>query len=69
MTKIPARSQNKLSAVPPLALSFSPFHNTWLRPQLVAEIKFAEWTTAGILRHAEFAALRDDKDPKEVLRE
>jgi len=42
---------------------------TWLRPQLVAEIKFAEWTTAGILRHAEFVGLRDDKDSTEVLRE
>jgi len=42
---------------------------TWLRPEAVAEIKFAEWTTGGVLRHAEFVALRDDTDPKEVLRE
>ena len=41
----------------------------WLRPKTVAEIKFAEWTTGGILRHAEFVTLRDDKDPKEVVRE
>jgi bifunctional non-homologous end joining protein LigD len=32
---------------------------TWLRPEIEAEIKFAEWTTAGILRHAEFVALRE----------
>ena len=31
---------------------------TWLRPDLEAEIKFAEWTTSGPLRHAEFVALR-----------
>lgn len=41
----------------------------WLRPETVAKIKFAEWTTGAILRHAEFVALRDDKSPTEVLRE
>ena len=41
----------------------------WLKPKAVAEIKFAEWTTGGVLRHAEFVALREDKDPKEVSRE
>jgi ATP-dependent DNA ligase len=30
---------------------------TWLRPEIEAEIKFAEWTTASVLRHAEFVAL------------
>ena len=29
----------------------------WLRPTLEAEIKFAEWTTSGLLRHAEFVTL------------
>jgi ATP dependent DNA ligase C terminal region len=41
----------------------------WLRPKTVAEIKFAEWTTSGFLRHGEFVALRDDIDPKQVMRE
>ena len=41
----------------------------WLQPETVAEIKFAEWTTGGVLRHAEFVALRDDKEPKEVMRD
>jgi len=41
----------------------------WLRPETVAEIKFAEWTHGSVLRHAEFVALRDDKAPKEVIRE
>lgn len=40
----------------------------WLRPEMVAEIKFAEWTTGGVLRHPEFVTLRDDKDPKEIMR-
>jgi bifunctional non-homologous end joining protein LigD len=41
----------------------------WLRPEAVAEIKFAEWTTGSVLRHPEFVTLRDDKTPKEVMRE
>jgi DNA ligase D-like protein (predicted ligase) len=41
----------------------------WLRPETVAEIKFAEWTTGGVLRHAEFVTLRDDKNPREIVRD
>ncbi|HZQ53348.1 MAG TPA: non-homologous end-joining DNA ligase [Bryobacteraceae bacterium] len=41
----------------------------WLRPKLVAQIEFTNWTSANNLRHAKFIALRDDKDPKEVVRE
>jgi bifunctional non-homologous end joining protein LigD len=41
----------------------------WLRPETVAEIKFAEWTSAALLRHAEFVTLRDDKSPDEIIRE
>jgi bifunctional non-homologous end joining protein LigD len=41
----------------------------WLRPEIVAEIKFAEWTTAALLRHPEFVTLRDDKSPNDVTRE
>jgi bifunctional non-homologous end joining protein LigD len=31
----------------------------WLRPEIEAEIKFAEWTSARLRRHAEFVALRE----------
>ena len=41
----------------------------WLRPKLVAQIEFVEWTDADHLRHARFIALRDDKDATEVTRE
>jgi ATP-dependent DNA ligase len=41
----------------------------WLKPRLVAEIDFADWTDANHLRHSRFVGLRDDKDPKEVVRE
>jgi bifunctional non-homologous end joining protein LigD len=56
-----------------------PFHGevealrkvTWVKPELIAEIEFAEWTEGAIggsgpkLRAPVFLALRDDKDPKE----
>ncbi len=41
----------------------------WTRPELVAQIGFAEWTTDGRLRQARFLGLRDDKAPDEVVRE
>ncbi|HET6549216.1 MAG TPA: non-homologous end-joining DNA ligase [Solirubrobacter sp.] len=42
---------------------------TWVEPSLVAQIGFAEWTRAGRLRHPRFLGLRDDKSPREVVRE
>ena len=42
---------------------------TWVEPELVAQLGFAEWTTAGRLRHPRFLGLRDDKDPRSVVRE
>ena len=41
----------------------------WVRPKLVAQIEFLEWTGADHLRHASFVALRDDKDPRGVVKE
>lgn len=41
----------------------------WLRPKLLAQVQFTEWTSYGLLRHATFLALRDDKNPHEVVRE
>jgi bifunctional non-homologous end joining protein LigD len=42
---------------------------TWLRPQLVAQIKFAEWTEEGLLRQPVFLGLRTDKPARQVRRE
>jgi DNA ligase D-like protein (predicted ligase) len=42
---------------------------TWTKPQLVAQIRFTEWTAEGRLRHAAYLGLRDDKSPKDVGRE
>jgi len=41
----------------------------WVRPELVAEIQFLEWTGAGHLRHTKFLGLRDDKDPAKIVKE
>ena len=41
----------------------------WLNPKLVAQVSFTEWTHGGLLRHATFLGLRDDKDPKEIVKE
>ena len=41
----------------------------WTRPELVAQIGFAEWTNDGRLRQPRFLGLRDDKFPADVVRE
>ncbi|MFJ9037010.1 non-homologous end-joining DNA ligase [Streptomyces sp. NPDC102406] len=41
----------------------------WVRPQLVVQIDFAEWTRDGMLRHPRYQGLRDDKNPADVVRE
>jgi DNA ligase D-like protein (predicted ligase) len=42
---------------------------TWVRPDLVAQLGFTEWTSAGRLRHPRFLGLREDKPAREVVRE
>ena len=42
---------------------------TWLKPRLVAQIEFLEWTGENHLRHAKFVGLREDKKAKDVHRE
>src|SRR3989442_3412951 len=42
---------------------------TWVKPVLLAEVKFAEWTRDGVMRQPVFLGLRDDIDPREVRRE
>ena len=41
----------------------------WAVPKYVAEMKFNEWTSSGMLRQPIFLGLRDDKDPRSVVRE
>jgi len=41
----------------------------WVRPELVAQIEFLEWTESDHLRHSKFAGLREDKDARSVVKE
>ena len=41
----------------------------WVKPKLVAQVGFTEWTSDGKLRHPRFLGLRDDKEPAKVVRE
>lgn len=41
----------------------------WLRPETVAQVEFLEWTEGDRLRHSKFVGLRDDKDPRQVVKE
>jgi DNA ligase D-like protein (predicted ligase) len=41
----------------------------WVTPQLVAQVRFVEWTADGHLRHAAFLGLRSDKPPRQITRE
>jgi bifunctional non-homologous end joining protein LigD len=60
-----------------IEISRSPFTTTpatnerahWAAPKYVAEVKFNEWTSSGALRQPIFLGLRDDKDPRTVVRE
>jgi len=55
--------QCPFAAMPPLNAP-----TTWVRPELVAEVKFTQWTQDGYLRTPVFMRLREDKAPTEVQR-
>jgi bifunctional non-homologous end joining protein LigD len=59
-----------------LATDKDPFHERprsvkghWVRPKLIAEVAFTEWTGDGRIRHPVFHGLRADKDPQAITRE
>src|SRR5215469_13270195 len=41
----------------------------WLRPEAVVQVEFLEWTGADRLRHSKFVGLREDKNPRGVVKE
>jgi bifunctional non-homologous end joining protein LigD len=41
----------------------------WVRPEIVVQVAFIEWTAYGKLRHSRLVGLREDKSPREVVRE
>ncbi|HWM17917.1 MAG TPA: non-homologous end-joining DNA ligase, partial [Microbacterium sp.] len=58
-------SENPLVGVP----SLDARGVQWLRPELVGEVEFGEFTPGGILRHSRWRGLRPDKAPGDVVRE
>ncbi len=54
-------------AEPPSERSRTKVH--WVRPELVAECTFSEWTSEGIVRQASFISLRGDKPAREIVHE
>jgi bifunctional non-homologous end joining protein LigD len=54
-------------STPPLAMPVRLPHVTWVKPVLVAEVRFTEWTSEGILRHPAFLGLREDKPATDVV--
>jgi bifunctional non-homologous end joining protein LigD len=72
--KLVTMLQQKLG---PLARPTSPFNDAtdgdrgaqWVKPELVAEVSFAAWTTGGRLRQPVFLGLREDKSAKMIRRE
>ena len=41
----------------------------WVEPRLIAQVDYHGWTSDGLLWHASFRGLRDDKDVREIVRE
>ena len=39
----------------------------WLKPELICEVKFTEWTNSGVMRHPVYKGLRKDKNPQEIV--
>jgi len=71
-----AKRERLERALAPLRRDHSPFAKTpklpqpqWVEPELVVEVAFHEWTTAGVLRAPRYKGLRDDKPAAEVVRE
>jgi bifunctional non-homologous end joining protein LigD len=54
---------------PPVGDSWLRRNAHWVRPELVAEVAFAEWTNDGRVRHPSMQGIREDKDAKTVMRE
>jgi len=71
--------QELMNLLSPLRCETSPFAEqlprpvaaraVFVRPTVVADVEFGDWTADGRLRHPSFKGVRSDKDPREVVRE
>ena len=72
-----ATLQDMARRLKPLARQTCPFTEKpktnepshWVKPEVVVEVRFNEWTSDGVLRQPIFLGVRTDKDPKEIRRE
>jgi bifunctional non-homologous end joining protein LigD len=63
------RIEQKVSPFTPPPAGALGRHAHWVKPDLVCEVVFTEWTSDGKIRHPSFQGLRADKTPKDVSRE
>lgn len=69
VSKSPFRTQPDVNKTNPFRYESLKAVATWLKPELICEVSFAEMTTDGLMRHPSFEGMRSDKDPEEVLLE
>jgi bifunctional non-homologous end joining protein LigD len=74
-TKTLIKLRRQLDALPQVPRPFTVLPPTivartahWVEPRLAAEVRYAEWTSDGSLRHPAFLGLREDKAVREVAR-
>lgn len=63
------RMEQKVSPFSPPPSGWLGRNAHWVRPTLVCEVVFTEWTTDGKIRHPSFQGLRSDKKPTQIVRE
>ncbi len=63
----PLKSANAPVAALPKGASLKGVH--WTEPTVVAEVRYGNWTTDKVLRHATFLGLREDKTAAEIVRD
>src|SRR6185436_7449162 len=63
LTPLVTKTKPVTDKVPDLA------NTTWVKPKLVGEVKFTEWTSKGEMRHPVFLGLRTDKKAEDVISE
>lgn len=56
--------ETKTSPFSPSPKTTEPVH--WVKPKILSEVSFSEWTTDGRMRHPKFEGIRTDKDPRSV---
>ncbi len=69
LRRLRGRLEGRRRKTTPFTAGDTPADVHWVRPDLVAQVRFTEWTDDGRLRHPVFLGLRRDKEAEEVHRE